>query len=90
MRISSKDTGVGCHSLFQGIFPTQRSIPHLLHWQVGSLPLSHLGSPVNARYHYVSLTLILIFVMTQLVYGDLRFQKGERLAQGCTAIVLVC
>ena len=45
---------------------------------------------MNARYHYVSLTLILIFVMTQLVYGDLRFQKGERLAQGCTAIVLVC
>ena len=25
-------------------FATRRSNPHLLHWQVGSLPLSHLGS----------------------------------------------
>ena len=33
---------MGCHSLLQGIFPTQGSNPrlfHLLHWQVGSLPL---------------------------------------------------
>ena len=26
-----KNTGVGCHSLLQGIFPTQRSNPRLLH-----------------------------------------------------------
>ena len=39
-----KNTGVGSHSLLQGIFPTQGSNPsllHLLHWQVDSLPLSH-------------------------------------------------
>ena len=45
-----KNTGVGCHALLQGIFPTQRSNPcllHLLHWQEGSSPLSHLGSPLN-------------------------------------------
>ena len=24
---------MGCHFLFQGIFPTQGSNPHLLHWQ---------------------------------------------------------
>ena len=43
-----KDTGVGCHFLLQGIFPTQGSSPCvwcLLHWQVDSLPLSHPGSP---------------------------------------------
>ena len=43
-----KNTGVGCHFLLQGIFPTQESNPCLLcllHWHVGSLPLSHLGSP---------------------------------------------
>ena len=37
-----KNTGVGCHFLLQGIFPSQGSNPgilHLLHWQVGSLPL---------------------------------------------------
>ena len=42
-----KNTGVGCHSLLQGIFPTQGSDLHLLHWQVDSLPLSHLGSPFS-------------------------------------------
>ena len=33
------------HFLFQGIFPTQASNPHLLHWQMYSLLLSHQGSP---------------------------------------------
>ena len=36
---------VGCHFLFQGIFPAQGSNPGLLHWQADSLPLSHKGSP---------------------------------------------
>ena len=36
----SKNTGVGCHFLLQGIFLTQRLNPHLL----DSLPLSQLGS----------------------------------------------
>ena len=43
-----KNTGVGCHALLQGIFPTQgwnSSLLHLLHWRAGSLPISHLGSP---------------------------------------------
>ena len=37
---------MGCHFLFQGIVPIQGSNPsllYLLHWQVDSLPLSHLG-----------------------------------------------
>ena len=33
----------GFHLLLQGIFPTHRLNPHLLYWQVGSLPLNHLG-----------------------------------------------
>ena len=44
-----KNTGVGCYALFQGTFPTQGSNACLLslpHWQVGSLPLSHQGSPI--------------------------------------------
>ena len=36
---AGKDTGVGCHVLLQGIFPTQGSDPRLLHWQADSLPL---------------------------------------------------
>ena len=37
-----KKNGVGCHALFQGVFPTQGSNPLLLcllPWQTGSLPL---------------------------------------------------
>ena len=40
-----KNTGVGCHALLQGIFPTQGLNLHLLHWHVDSLPLSHQGNP---------------------------------------------
>ena len=40
-----KNSGVGCHFLLQGIFPTQGLNLHLLHWQVDSLPLCHQGSP---------------------------------------------
>ena len=42
-----KNTGVDCHFLFQGIFPTQRLNPCLLCllWQAGSLPLVPPGKP---------------------------------------------
>ena len=46
MGFSGKNTGVSCHFLLQGIFPTQESNPrllHFLHWQADSLPLSHQG-----------------------------------------------
>ena len=41
-----KNTGVGCHFLLQGIFPTQGLNLYLLHvwyWQTNFLPLSLLG-----------------------------------------------
>ena len=44
----SKNTGISCHGLLQGIFLTQGSNPHLLgplHWWVGSLPLAPPGKP---------------------------------------------
>ena len=40
-----QNTGVGCHSLFQGIFPTQGSNPGLLHCRWILYQLSHQGSP---------------------------------------------
>ena len=47
-----KDTGLGCHFLLQRIFLTWGSLESLKsrdllspHWQAGSLPLCHLGSP---------------------------------------------
>ena len=36
---------MGCHFLLQGIFLAQELNLHLRHWQVGSLPFSHQGSP---------------------------------------------
>ena len=39
----AKNTGLGCHSLLQGIFPTQGWKLHLLHGQAGSLLPSHQG-----------------------------------------------
>ena len=47
-----KHTGVGCHALLQGIFPTQGSnlrLLCLLHWQGGSVPLAPPGKP-NSTY----------------------------------------
>ena len=50
-----QDAGVDCHFLLQGIFLTQGFSPHLLsfwHWQVDSLPLSHLGCPICQYMKY--------------------------------------
>ena len=55
--IPGKNTGVGCHFLLQGIFPTQESnllLLGLLHCQAGSLPLAPAGKtltppPTNLR-----------------------------------------
>ena len=44
-----KNTGAGYHFLLQGIFPTQGSNPYFLHWQVNSLPLSHLGNAIGTH-----------------------------------------
>ena len=41
-----KDTGVGCHFLLQGIFPTQGSNPGLLHCRQILYQLSFKGSPI--------------------------------------------
>ena len=47
VEFSRWDTGVGCHFLLQGSFPTQELNLHLLylvHWQAEALPLHQLGS----------------------------------------------
>ena len=55
----SKNAGVGCHFLLQGVFPTQRLNLHLLHWQEDSLPLVPPGKPQNLLPRYVNLLLTL-------------------------------
>ena len=44
-----KNTGVGCHALLQGIFPTQASNLGLPHCRWILYRLNHQGSP--GRYH---------------------------------------
>ena len=44
-----KNSGVGSHSLFQGILLTQGSNPGLPHWKQILYRLSHQGSPLGYR-----------------------------------------
>ena len=46
MGFSSKSTGVGCHFLLQGIFPTQELNQGLLHCSQILYQLSYQGSPL--------------------------------------------
>ena len=45
-KFPGRNTGVGCHFLLQGIFPTQGLNLHLPHWRVDSLPLVPSGKPL--------------------------------------------
>ena len=47
-----KNTGVGCHALLQGIFPTQRLNPGLPHCRQILYHLSHQGNPSYYKYHF--------------------------------------
>ena len=61
------NTGVGHHFLFQGIFPTQGLNPHLLHWQMDSLPLSHQGSPCPSICDHILFNRIFMSGLTILL-----------------------
>ena len=65
-----KDTGVGFHSLLQGILLTQVSNPGLLHWQADPLPTEPPGEPFTRpelanqymRTYYVIYTHTYIYI----------------------------
>ena len=72
---------MGCQFLLQGIFRIQGSNPHLLgllHWQVGSLPLSQPGSST-----YTSLTpkLWIITDMDKVIMKTKRNKHFKHLAK---------
>ena len=58
-----QNTGVGSHSLLQGIFPTQGSNPGLPHCRWILYHLSHQGSPYIYRCVY-----IYIYTHTYIIY----------------------
>ena len=68
-----KNTGVGCHALFQGIFPTQGSNPGILHCRWILYHLSHQGSPVV----YVYLKTVRLFSQVALVVKNPPANAGD-------------
>ena len=56
-----KNSGVDCHALLQGIFPTQGLSPSLLsllHWQASSLPLAPLYGGLKTKFYFYPFPLI--------------------------------
>ena len=77
-----ENPGVGCHFLLQGIALNQGLNPHLLcllHWQVGSLPLSQMGSPCFPEQQPRTWTLPVCMSVLWAIPSNprLRSMKGE-------------
>ena len=63
-----KSTGMGCHFLLQGIFPTQGSNPGLPHCRQTLYHLSHQGSPFLGLLSYNLTTITLCPFKTLSVF----------------------
>ena len=79
----AKNTGVGCHALLQGIFPTQGSNPCLPHCKWILYPLSQQGSPLSSGNVLVwdKWRFGISFLKTSLLAG--MFQKASLGAEFC-------
>ena len=77
-----RDTGVGCHFLLQGIFPTQKSNPGLLHcrWtpalQVSSFPTESQGKSLISIFVSIS-----IYSCTYVFYLCVLLKQHYRIIQ---------
>ena len=65
-----KNTGVGCHALLQGIFPTQGSNPGLLHCRQIFYHLSHQGSLFMYKCVCVCVCIKLSFIPKKILKSD--------------------
>ena len=78
MEILQENSGVGCHFLLQGIFPTQGSNPRLLcllQGQARSLPLAPPGKPHT--YTHILLKYSFHYGLSQdSEYGSLCYTVG--------------
>ena len=76
MNFSDKNPGAGCHFLFQLIFTTQGSKPHLLHclhWRVDSLPPHHLRSPsIQMGFVFLSSQPPYVSLLNHLLHWQLK------------------
>ena len=81
----SKNTGVGCHFLLQGIFRTQGSNLNLLllmAWQAGSLPQLPLGSAKNRL-------LLLLFSCQVMSYSAIRWTAALQASLSLTRCAII-
>ena len=66
-----KSTAVGCHFLLQGIFLTQVSNPHLLHYRQILYQRSHQEANINLlKFLFETLTLREITVPHRINFGN--------------------
>ena len=68
---------MGCHFLLQGIFQTQGLNLSLLHWQMDSLPLSHLGK-LPGPLLYPNSTLIISRLLCLLYHIELFVNQADQ------------
>ena len=64
-----RNTGVGCHFLLQGIFPTKGSNSHLLHWQADFfffLTTEPPGKSLKLYFYLICVFICLIFAYYKL------------------------
>ena len=62
--------GVCSHTLLQGILLTQGLNSHLsflLHWQAGSLPLHHMGTPTNSHSLHAFMSIESVMLSNHLI-----------------------
>ena len=71
MIFPGKDTGVGCHFLLQGIFPTQGLNPGFLHCRQILYGLSYKGSPYSFKYVFIAFFNVCSFLSEHLLYMGL-------------------
>ena len=78
-----------CHALLQGLFPTQGSNPRLLcllHWQVGSLPLTTWEAPCTYIYTQIC-RCVCIYCLQQLNLEQHGFELRKSTYCGVFSIV---
>ena len=66
-----QNTGVGCHALLQGIFPTQGSNPGLPHYRQILYLLSHKGSPICIYTILISIKKKKLKLQTSFIVANL-------------------
>ena len=85
-----KSTGVGCHFLLQGIFPTQGLKPGLSHCKQILYHLSHQGSPILLLLLYIAINKPCICSQKwgwQSIYRALNESlKGDTNWQSCNCV----